>query len=147
MLSPVPPGILPCTPVDSPDFQYLNHGHAPLPSLKRHLNMEQYNKVWFHEDSSQAERPCYPDRTIQPDVLLDSLDRSSFPYLASMDVLSTVDSQPALPPTSSFSPSSLATAITSSSDRLFFISYTPAGTVRPRWSLVCVDMCTMLQSR
>jgi hypothetical protein len=32
MLSPVPAGVLPCSPVDSPDFRYLNHGHAPLPN-------------------------------------------------------------------------------------------------------------------
>jgi hypothetical protein len=95
MLSPIPPGILPCTPLDSPDFQYLNHDHAPLPNpLKCHLNIEQYSKVRFHEDSSQADCPCYPDRTIQPDVLLDLLDQSPFLSLALMDVLPTVDSQP-----------------------------------------------------
>ncbi len=141
MLSPVPPGILPCTPVDSPDFRYLNHGHAPLPNpLKRHLNIEQYNEIWFHGDSTPTDRPCYPSRTIQPDVLLDSLDHSPFPSLASMDALPTVDSQSASPLPPSFSPPSLATAIASSSDRLFFISYTPSGTARPRWYLVRVDL-------
>jgi hypothetical protein len=44
MLSSVPAGILPCSPIDSPDFRYLNHGHAPLPNpLKQHLHIEQYN--------------------------------------------------------------------------------------------------------
>jgi hypothetical protein len=67
----------------------------------------------------------YPDRTIQSDLLLDLLDQSPFLSLTLMDVLHTIDSQPALPPTSSFSPSSLATVITSSSDRLFFLYTTP----------------------
>ena len=30
-LSLLPQAILPCTPIDTPDFQYLNHSHAPLP--------------------------------------------------------------------------------------------------------------------
>jgi hypothetical protein len=30
-LSPLPPAILPCTPLDTPNFRYLNHSHAPLP--------------------------------------------------------------------------------------------------------------------
>jgi hypothetical protein len=41
MVSPVPPGILPCSPINNPDFRYLNHGHTPLHNpLKRHLNIE-----------------------------------------------------------------------------------------------------------
>jgi hypothetical protein len=130
MLSPISPVILPYTPVDSPGFQYLNQGHAPLPNpLKHHLNIEQYNKVWFYKDSLQADHPCYPDCTIQPDLLLDLLDQSPFPSLTSIDVLPTVDSQPAFPPTSPFSQSSLTTSITSSSDCLFSISSTPASTL------------------
>jgi hypothetical protein len=67
MLSPVPPGILPCNPVDSPDFRYLNHGHALLPnSLQRHLHIEQYNEIWFNEDLKPTDCPSYPARTIQP---------------------------------------------------------------------------------
>ena len=31
LLSPLPAGILPYTPVDSSDFRYLNHSHALLP--------------------------------------------------------------------------------------------------------------------
>jgi hypothetical protein len=115
MLSPVPPGILPCNPVDSPDFRYLKHGHAPLPNpLKRHLHIEQYNEVWFHEDPNPTDRPSYPARTIQPAVLSDSLDVSPFPSPASMDTLPTVNSQPP--------------------------SFTPTGTVWPRWYLVRVDL-------
>jgi hypothetical protein len=141
MLSPVPPGILPCNPVDSPDFRYLKHGHAPLPNpLKRHLHIEQYNEVWFHEDPNPTDRPSYPARTIQPAVLSDSLDVSPFPSPASMDTLPTVNSQPPSFPPSVASPASLEATIASSSDRLFFISCTPTGTVWPRWYLVRVDL-------
>jgi hypothetical protein len=141
MLSPVPPGILPCQPIDSPDFRYLNHGHAPLPNpLKRHLHIEQYNEVWF-ADPPASSKPSLPARTVQPPALLDSLSDSPFPSLASMDALPTVDPQPPLPsaPAAARSPPTLASAIASSTDKLFFISYVPDGTARPRWYLVRVD--------
>jgi hypothetical protein len=139
MLSPVPAGILPCSPVDSPDFRYLNHGHAPLPNpLKRHLHIEQYNEVWF-SDPAPSDRPSYSPRTTQPAVLLDSLDTSPFPSLASMDALPVPVAHPHLAPAPAPRPAALATALASSSDKLFFISYLPAGTARPRWYLVRVD--------
>jgi hypothetical protein len=132
MLSPVPAGILPCTPVDSPDFRYLNHGHAPLPNpLKRHLNIEQYNEIWFL-DPLPADQPRYPARTTQPDVLLESLDSSPFPSLASMDALPAVDSPPPLSSSPAPQPAALVAALASSTDKLFFISYLPVGTARPR---------------
>jgi hypothetical protein len=140
LLSPVPAGILPCTPVDSSDFRYLNHGHAPLPNpLKRHLNIEQYNEVWF-SDPPPSGPPKYSTRTTVPSVLVDTTETSPFPSLASMDsapelATSPVSSQPA-----PLSPASLHSAITASPDRLFFISYLPAGTARPRWYLVTVDL-------
>jgi hypothetical protein len=42
--------------------------------------------------------------------------------------------------TTGLHPSTLATAIAASSDKLFFISYVPDGTTRPRWYLVQVDL-------
>ncbi len=138
MLSPVPPGILPCSPVDSPDFRYLNHGHAPLPNpLKRHLNIEQYNEVWFSDSPSTP--PTYLPRTTQPAVLLDIPDTSPFPSLASMDALPIAAVPSLLAPAPAPRPAALASALASSSDKLFFISYLPAGTARPRWYLVRVD--------
>jgi hypothetical protein len=140
MLSPVPAGILPCTPVDSPDFRYLNHGHAPLPNpLKRHLNIEQYNEIWF-SDPLPPDGPRYPARTTQPTVLLDSLVSSPFPSLASMDSLPAIDSQPTPSPAPALPPAALVAALASSTDKLFFISYLPVGTARPRWYLVRVDL-------
>ena len=139
LLSPVPAGILPCFPVDSPDFRYLNHEYAPLPNpLKRHLNIAQYNEVWF-SDPPPASRPSYPARTTQPDVLIDSVDTSPFPSLASMEALPAFAAHPSLVPAPAPSPAALASALASSSDKLFFISYLPAGTARPRWYLVRVD--------
>jgi hypothetical protein len=140
MLSPVPAGILPCSPVDSADFRYLNHGYAPLPNpLKRHLHIEQYNEVWFSDPPTSA-RLSYPARTIQPATLLDSTDTSPFPSLASMEALPVLAVQPSsLAPAPAPRPAALASALASSSDQLFFISYLPAGTARPRWYLVRVD--------
>jgi hypothetical protein len=138
MLSPVPPGILPCSPVDGPDFRCLNHGHAPLPNpLKRHLNIEQHNEVWF--SYSPAHPPSYPIRATQPAVLIDTIDDSLFPSLASMDNLPAVAIPSSLAPAPAPQPAALASALASSSDKLFFASHLPAGTARPRWCLVRVD--------
>jgi hypothetical protein len=139
MLSPVPAGILPCSPIDSPDFRHLNHGHAPLPNpLKRHLHVEQHNEVWFSDPPSSA-RPSCPARTTQPDLLIDSPDPSPFPSLASMDSLPSITVDPSLAPVPAPLPADLALALASSSDKPFFISYLPAGTARPRWYLVRVN--------
>jgi hypothetical protein len=32
-LSALPPALLPCTPIDTPNFRYLNHSHSPIPHL------------------------------------------------------------------------------------------------------------------
>jgi hypothetical protein len=135
MLLPVPPGIPPCSPIDSPDFRYLNHGHAPLPNpLKRHLNIKQHDKVWF-SDAPPAAPPSYPTRNTQPTVLLDTPDTSPFPSLASMDAL-PVTVPPSLAPAPAPQPSTLAAALASSSNKLFFVSYLPEGTACPCWCLV-----------
>jgi hypothetical protein len=124
-------------PIDSPDFRYLNHGHAPFPNpLKRHLTIEQYNEVWFSDPPTTA-RPAYPARITQPTVLLDVIDVTPFPSLAFMEAL---PADPAtLPPISAPYLVDLDAAIAASLDKLFFISYVPADTARPRWYLVRVD--------
>jgi hypothetical protein len=139
MLSPVPAGILPCSPIDSPDFRYLNHGYAPLPNpLKRHLNIEQYNEVWF-SDPPPSVPPSYPTRTTQPAVLVDLPDTNPFPSLASMDAPLSPSAPPDFIASSAPDPATLASALASSADKLFFVSYLPSGTARPRWYLVRVD--------
>jgi hypothetical protein len=141
MLSPVPAGILPCSPIDSPDFRCLNHGHAPLPHpLKRQLHIEQHNEVWF-SDLPPSARPSHPARTTQPDLLIDSPDPSPFPSLASVDSLPSVAVDPSLAPAPAPLPDDLVLVLplASSSDKLFVISHLPAGAARPRWCLVRVD--------
>jgi hypothetical protein len=121
MLSPVPPGILPCSPINSPDLCYLNHGHAPLPNpLKRHLNIEQYNEVWFSDPPTTA-RPAYPARITQPTVLLDVIDITPFPSLASMEALPVDPSSS--PPTPAPRLVDLDVAIAASSDKEAFIYF------------------------
>jgi hypothetical protein len=136
LLSPVPAGILPCHPVDSPDFRYLNHGRAPLPNpLKRHLNIEQYNDIWF-SDPLPSDRPRIPAWTIQPTALIDSIDSTPFPSLASMDALPAFPIiLPPLPPAPTPRPVNLVSALASSADRLFFISYFPAALLAPTGTL------------
>jgi hypothetical protein len=140
MLSPVPAGVLPCSPVNSPDFCYLNHDHTPLPNpLKRHLNIKQHNEVWF-SDPPPSVPPSYPARTTQPAVLLDLPDTSPFPSLASMDALPPPTASPALAPTPAPDPAALALALASSADKSFSISCLPSGAAPTScWHLVCFD--------
>jgi hypothetical protein len=57
-----------------------------------------------------------------------------------MDALPPPAFPPILSPTPAPQPDILATTIASSSDKLFFISYLPAGTACPHWYLVHIDL-------
>jgi hypothetical protein len=82
LLSPVPACILPCNPFESPDFRYLNHGHAPLPNpLNFPLRTDQYNEVRFSDPLLSNRRAGYPARTIAT-------------FLAQSDAVSVAASSP-----------------------------------------------------
>jgi hypothetical protein len=141
-ISLLPPAIRPAEPLDGPDLRYLNSSHAPIPHpLKDSLDIELYNSVWFSNPPDT--RP--PDFSTVPAPLVDDpLSQSppspppvDFPDSASTPTISCTDPLPPapLPPGNAFHCSLL-----SSCDRLFFISYCPPGTFRPRWYLVTVDL-------
>ena len=143
-LSPLPPAILPCTPIDTPDFRYLNHSHAPLPHpLRSPFNIQMYNNMWFSSSLRTDHPPLFkftdiPDPDSSPSVpstLPPSI--ASIPADAAIPVFPNDD--PAVP-VPLLTAASLYAAIESSSDRLFFISYRPANTLRPRWYLIQVDL-------
>ena len=139
-LSPVPPGLIPFAPIDTPDFAYLNQDHAPSPSpLKHPFGIQQFNEVWFDPVASRPNMPTKFAYTIQPEFFVDLPTNDRFPALIDLAPC-PIEVAPIL---ASLTPSALLSAIQSSTDRLFFISYRNDDTLRPCWYLVQVDMeCT-----
>jgi hypothetical protein len=142
-LSPLPPAVLPCTPIDTPDFRYLNHSHAPLPNpLLKPFQIQMYNNMWFNSSLSTDHPPLFKFRDIDdtdtaPLSSSTPAPRVSIPADAAIPVCPSDD--PPTPATPTTGPH-LFDAITASSDRLFFVSYRPEGTLRPRWYLVQIDV-------
>ena len=117
-LAPLPPHLFPCMPVDSADFRFLNATDAPIHHpLKRGLRIAHYNDVWF-------------DRSANPPT-----PQSLRPHPVSAPVPSTSLPGPPHP-----SAATLLTAVLASRDKLFFVAYRAPGTLRPRWSLVQIDI-------
>jgi len=143
-LSPLPPAVLPCIPIDSPDFRYLNHSNAPLPHpLAKPFNIQMYNNMWFPSSLPADHPPLFQFRDVD-DTDTASASAStpatppvSMPADAAIPVCPSDDPLVATPPTTG---PSLFAAISASPDRLFFVSYRPAGTLRPRWYLIQIDI-------
>jgi hypothetical protein len=105
---------------------------ALLPPLRSPLNIQMYNNMWFPSSLPTDHPPLdAPPSSTFP------LPAVSIPAAAALPVCVSND-----PPITSIhtSGASLHDVIALSSDRLFFVSYRPAGTLRPRWYLVQVDL-------
>jgi hypothetical protein len=157
-LSPLPAGLLPCQPVDAPDLWFLNQSDAPtLHPLEHPFKLEQYNAVWF-SDNTSGKPPTKFDYSTLPDII-PTPAASPFPCILELNS----DASPAKPVTRSElqpppltvappdaatldpvnltlaitpTPTQLKAALTNSKDRLFFVQYKPTGTFRPKWYLV-----------
>jgi hypothetical protein len=144
-LSPLPLALLPCTPIDTPDFCYLNHSHSPLPHLLRFLlNIQMYINMWLPSSLPTDHPPLFKfcnvadtDAPASPPLPF-HLPMASIPAAAAAVPISNY-ADPSLPPPHATG-ASLHAAISSSADRLFFVLYQPAATLRPFWYLVQVDL-------
>jgi hypothetical protein len=105
-----------------------------------------YNNMWFPSSLPTDHPPMFkfrddPDTDADPFAapvpLARPLPVASIPAAAAIPIVSSDDPPLPLPPATG---AALHTAISLSSDRLFFVSYRPAGTLRPRWYLVQVDL-------
>ena len=144
-IQPCPPGFLTCDPIDAPDLRYLNMDHTPAANpLTRPFNLKLYNEVWFSHDVTAP--PHKFDYTSQPDFFVDIPIDDRFPTMTelSKEIPELVCIPVEKPHTMDLlSSEDLAVSIANSTDKLFFISYLMANTIRPRWYLVQIDMeCT-----
>jgi len=128
------------------DQRYLNYENATIVSpLRKLLGIEMYNEVHFHPK---------PPNTTSTIVNLSStsIDAEAFkpynkPITPSDDVSTTTHTkfnyerpieQLVEPPSMNYA--ELRNVIITSTDKLCFVQYTPAGTMRPLWYLVQIDL-------
>jgi hypothetical protein len=161
-ISPLPPGLLPCDPIDTSDLRFLNQDSTPSANPLRSLDIQLYNDVWFDTmpethpapfDFSSSTQPTPPFASSPfPSIaeLCDSYPAnptSPIPSPAYVPVISNTPNSnnpdpfaygPTEPHAST--PSQLYDSILASTDRMFFIQYLPEGTLRPRWYLVSVNL-------
>jgi hypothetical protein len=161
-ISPLPPGLLPCDPIDTSDLRYLNQDSTPVANPLRSLEIQMYNDVWF-EDKPKSHPPPFDFSTsLQP---VPPFASSPFPSVAELCDSHASPSPRSIPPPASVPSISLAPdtdnpdpfasppisvvppsaaqlydRIVASTDRMFFIQYLPEGTLRPRWYLVAVNL-------
>ncbi len=109
-----------------------------------------YNNMWFPSSLPTDHPPLFKFQdVVDTDALAVTpplpfpLPVASIPAAAAIPVYASDD--PPIPPTP-LTGASLYTAISSSADRLFFVSYRSAGTLRPRWYLVQVDLPQSLEA-
>ncbi len=145
----LPPQLFPSEPLDTLDQRYINYEHAPVVSpLQQALNVEAYNAEWF--DRKAPERKQEGTVNDEPVVMLDkdALSSHDIPSVEEMEkeepsiVTTPVYKQPEaeVQPRGEMGAEHWAQKIERSKDKLLFIQYTPAGTLRPRWYLAQVDM-------
>ena len=142
----LPPRIFPHEPLDTMDQRYFNFSHAPIVSpLKAPLDIEIYNDTFSPSNTKHFNRPpdspssCKIDElAFQDHTVIDTIPSSDKPFHNSSLSRPTIEevTSAALDPI----PSTVEF-----SAKLFFVQYTPKGTLRPQWYLVQVDMESTLE--
>ncbi len=130
-LNLLPPALYPCAPIDCTDHRFMGTHHASVDDpFKHHLGIEGFNAHWFDPTAPSQQPPPIKNRVADPFTLQDSSTvERHVDYEFSADLWKpTCD------------PALLYHRILESDDKLFFIAYRNAGTLRPIWSLVQVDL-------
>ena len=116
------------------DTKYLNYSFAPVPSpLQKPLAIELYNDTYFNDS------PSIIDKTTN--LPASTIDAVAFqPHLPPKPTTVAIPppTSPTIPTPSHSHP--FHASILKSTDKLFFIKFTPQNTLRPRWYLVAVDL-------
>ena len=144
----LPPSIFPANPVDTVDQRYLNFQNAPILSpLKRPLQIDLYNEKFFPENSKHISNPSKdnPSCTIDHATFLPHTLAPSMPTTDSL--FDSIDAiPPSVEPSDNFpSPLPLPTDMNVSDKDLFFIQFTPSGTMRRKWYLIQIDIESTLE--
>ena len=155
----LPPQILPCEHVDTPTLRYLNSDYAPLRHpFGKNFNIESYNTSWF--DDKPVSRP--PDFLLDSKFFDDGFKKID--QLSDYDCKPALDTEPSaadtinlcdgndmstiIPSTPTVKDSSTELTVIptidekfysnldSSADKLFFVTFTPSDTLRPKWFLI-----------
>ena len=133
-ISMLPPAIRPVEPLDGPDLRYLNNAHAPIPHpLKQAFDIKLYNDVWFLQPIDAVPPRLLRDTNEPP--LPSSIPQHTPGHISVPIVTADIDFH-----VIDQHPVQLQQAIMQSSDKLFFVSFRPEGTLRARWYLVSVDL-------
>ena len=145
----LPPAIFPSNPIDATDQRYLNYEHAPLASpLKQSLQIDAYNDTWFQHkptttpDSSKQHYQPYIDHIAlsEHNIQLSSPEAGNEGSQDNGNDHAPVEQETINESFIPLQPQTLYSDIQASKDKLFFIQYIPAGTIRAKWYLVQVDM-------
>ena len=137
----LPPSLFPHEPVDTMDQRYLNSSSAPVVfSLEKALHIDMYNEKHYSINLKHTTSPSFdiPSCRVDESALNEHHATVSIPSAASLfEELYT-----SLPAIESIPCASLNDLpdVTVFSNKLFFIQFTPDGTMRRRWYLIQVDI-------
>ena len=143
----LPPALFPTEVLDTMDQRFLDCNHAPVVSpLLKPMRIELYNDKWLQPHgndlnttsphtnlpSSELDAIAFAPHDNTPILSMDELDSGTHPVPEMCQSIA----RPISPP----GQFSLHSKILHSSDTLFFMEYTPAGTMLRKWYLVQVDI-------
>ena len=126
-----PPSLFPYNPIDTMDQRYLNYSFAPIVSpLKNSLQIELYNDIYFPSNSKHITSPTLDQASCRVDefALKEHNIKLCIPSAASLFKDSDTPIL-ALETKICISLNALSDTV-NISDKLFFIQYTPEGTIR-----------------
>ena len=130
-LNLLPPILYPCEPVDCADHRLMGIHHAAVDNpFQHHLGIEGFNVHWLDGSATSAMPPSVANPPADPFTLQDVTGPLVGAHFEPSHHLWR--------PTSD--PQQLYHRINTSTDRLFFIAYRNAGTLRPIWALIQVDL-------
>ena len=130
------------------DQRYLNYEHAPVTSpLKQSLQIDAYNDVHFSSklpaqskiSSTQTYQPFIDTIALKQHEPLQSLLDPNENDTESNDTKVPTEQETFANESLPSSAQALYNELQTSQDKLFFVQYIPAGTVRARWYLVQID--------
>jgi len=154
----LPPQILPCDQVDLLDLRYMNNDFAPITHpFKDSFNIESYNSIWF-EEQPPSSKPVLKDvckeslpppieglaavttaATARPDTI-EEMDTSLTDNTSIASQVDAIVTETPLTPAVTNTAESLWSKLKESVNKLCFIAYRGANTLKPKWFLVQVDI-------